>query len=136
MYRIAIVDDNEAWCCALQIALQQRGFRVSTFTDAHAFLRVAHQFDLAVVDFSMPTRPYKQELDGSQVITQLRKHLKNPPKLILASAFFSKDSPMVHEICPQADAHLSKSMSLAQILDFISALVERSDVSQTTSRHI
>lgn len=134
MYRIAIVDDNETWCCALQIALQQRSFRVSTFTDAHTFLRVAHQFDLAVVDFSMPTRPYKQELDGSQVITQLKKHLKNPPKLILASAFFSKDSPIAHEICPQADGYLSKGMNLAQILDFITAAVEQLGINQTTSR--
>ncbi|HIK19021.1 MAG TPA: response regulator [Leptolyngbyaceae cyanobacterium M33_DOE_097] len=120
MYRIAIVDDNETWCYTLKAVLQHHSFNVSTFTDAYEFLNVAWQFDLALIDFSMPTRLFKRELDGSQVITQVKERVKNPPFLVLISSYFTKDSLAVaQQICPNADAYLSKSSGLTRIVGLV-----------------
>lgn len=63
MYHLAIVDDNETWCFGLALRLQQ-GYTVSTFMDVQAFLRKVTQFDLVLVDFSMPTPRYQRGMDG------------------------------------------------------------------------
>lgn len=118
MYQIALVDDNEAWCFALQAALLQQDFAASAFTDPHEFLQVAHQFDLALIDFSLPVRSFKLELDGSQVITQAKQQLRHPPFLVLMSSFFTDDA-IAQSLCPDADAYLSKNMSLAEIIEFV-----------------
>jgi len=120
VYRIAIVDDNETWCFALKAALQHHGFDVSAFTDAYEFLKFAQHFDLALVDFSMPTRLFKRELDGSQVITQVKEQYKDPPFLVLISSYFTKDGLAVaQQICPNADAYLSKSSGLTRIVELV-----------------
>ncbi len=124
MYRVAIVDDNEAWCFVLKTVLHQQGFAVSTFTDAHTFLDVADQFDIALIDFSMPTRPFQKEIDGSRVIAELKARLDNPPLLILTSAYFTEQVlPVAHEICPEADACLSKNTRLEKIVETVKRCV-------------
>lgn len=127
MYRVAIVDDNELWCLVLETSLRHQGFMVSTFTDAHSFLEVADQFDLALVDFSMPTRPFQKELDGSRVIAELKSRLEKPPTLILTSAYFTDQVlPLAHEICPEADVCLSKSTCLEEIIETVKHCVTSS----------
>jgi CheY-like chemotaxis protein len=117
MYRIAVVDDNEAWCFVIVNLFQQEGFTVSTFTDADAFIREAEQFDIALVDFSIPPRRYQKETDGPDIIRRLKANLTQPPFLILISAFFTEDVlQSADKICPEADAYLSKSMGLQEIL--------------------
>ncbi|WP_421657064.1 response regulator [Leptothermofonsia sp. ETS-13] len=117
MYRIAVVDDNEAWCFVIDNLFQQEDFIVSTFTDAAAFIREAEQFDIALVDFSIPPRRYQKEMDGPDIIRKLKTSLAKPPFLVLISAFFTEDVlQSADKICPEADAYLSKSMSLQEIL--------------------
>jgi CheY-like chemotaxis protein len=124
-YRIAVVDDNEAWCFALENFLHQNGFDVSVFSDTSAFLRVAKQFDLALVDFSMPSPYYQKEINGPELIAQLKQHLRQPPILILVSAYFTEEILQdIQELCPQADAHLSKSIGLKGILRQIKQFIE------------
>jgi CheY-like chemotaxis protein len=123
MYRIAIVDDNETWCYVLQLVLDRHGFAASTFTDANQFLTVAQHFDLALIDFSMPTRPFQRELDGNEVITYLKQQLSNPPILVLTSAFFGIDTlDIAHQICPIADAYISKGDGMPSIVEFVKAM--------------
>lgn len=123
MYRIAIVDDNEAWCYVLQTVLSQHNYDVLTFTDAYEFLNVAHRFDLALIDFSMPTRPFRKELDGSQVIKQLKHRLKTPPILVMCSSFFTEETlDVARHLCPEADAYLSKSTNLTKIVEFVQVM--------------
>ncbi|MDX2243699.1 MAG: response regulator [Leptolyngbyaceae cyanobacterium bins.302] len=137
MYRIAIVDDNEAWCYVLQTVLQQHDFTVLTFTDAHAFIKVAQQFDLALIDFSMPARPFARELDGCEVINQLKQTLKNPPFMVLTSAFFAQDTlAIARELCPKADAYLSKTTSVTKIVELITRTKSgKSSTAQNTPNH-
>jgi CheY-like chemotaxis protein len=125
MYRIAVVDDNEAWCFALENFLCQHGFDVSTFNDASVFFQVAKQFDLALVDFSMPSPCYQKEINGPELIAQLKQHLRQPPILILVSAYFTEEILQdIQELCPQADAYLSKSAGLKGVLRQIKQFIE------------
>lgn len=124
MYQIAIVDDNESWCFILAARLRQHGYAVSTFTDTDLFLRNAEQFDLALIDFSMPPRRYQVETDGPDVIRKLRQRLNPPPLLILISSFFTEDIlKEVVDLNLQADAYLSKSVDSTELLRQIEGLL-------------
>ncbi len=127
MYHLAVVDDNESWCFVVANLLRQQGYIVSTYTDVSEFLRHAAKFDLALVDFSMPSRYYQRGMDGPDVIRTLKQHLNNPPFLVLISSFFNDDLlKQASEICPQADAYMSKSSSAAELLYEIERLLAKS----------
>lgn len=124
MYSIAIVDDNEAWGFTLSFFLRQHGFSVSSFSHPEAFLRQAHDFDLALVDFSIPSRRYQRDIDGPGVIARLKRQMEQPPLLVLISAYFTEEilrHPI--DLCPEADAYLSKSSGLNEILQCIEQLL-------------
>jgi CheY-like chemotaxis protein len=133
MYRIAIVDDNETWCFVLALRLQQQGYAVSTFTDTQAFLREADQFDLVLVDYLIPTPRYQRGMDGPEVICKVKHQLEHPPKLVLISSFFLKDWVNdAMDICPEADAILSKQIKLPDLFSQIQHLLEgRTSARQT-----
>lgn len=124
MYQIAIVDDNESWCFVLATRLRQHSYDVSTFTDTDLFLRDAAQFDLALIDFSMPPRRYQVDTDGPDVIRKLKQRLDYPPAVILISSFFTEDILKdVVDLGLQADAYLSKSVDSAELLRQIEGLL-------------
>ncbi|MDX2216816.1 MAG: response regulator [Oculatellaceae cyanobacterium bins.114] len=128
MYRFAIVDDNESWCFVLALRLQQEGYTVSTFTDVQTFLRQAARFDLVLVDFSMPGPRYQAGMDGPEVICQVKRRLQNPPLLVLISSFFTEELiNHAADICPEADALLSKQTSAVEMIGQIKRLLERKD---------
>jgi CheY-like chemotaxis protein len=132
MYRLAIVDDNETWCFVLALRLQQQGYAVSTFTNAQAFLPKVDQFDLVLVDFSIPTPLYQREMDGPEVICKVKHQLDNPPLLVLVSSFFTEDVLNDRaKICPEADAILSKQTETTELFSQIQKLLEnRTSLSQ------
>lgn len=126
MKRIAIVDDNEAWCFVLALRLQQLGYVVSSFTQSQDFLPQMDRFDLVLVDFSMPTPVYQPDMDGPEVISRVRQQLETPPILILISSFFAPDSVnQTTELCPEADAVLSKQTDTTELLAQIQELLMR-----------
>ncbi|BAS57194.1 response regulator receiver protein [Leptolyngbya boryana NIES-2135] len=126
MNRIAIVDDNEAWCFALALRLQQLGYVVSSFTQPQNFLPQMDRFDVVLVDFSMPTPVYQGDMDGPEVISRVRQQLETPPILILISSFFAPDSlDQATELFPEADAVLSKQTESTELLAQIQQLLMR-----------
>jgi len=128
MYRLAIVDDNETWCFVLALRLQQQGYAVSTYTSGHAFLQEADGFDLVLVDFSMPTPSYQMEMDGPELICQVRQNLADPPLLVLISSYFTKDVlGQAAQACPEADAILSKQTGTQELLTQIEHLLQGKD---------
>jgi CheY-like chemotaxis protein len=134
MYNIAIVDDNEAWCFTLGFFLRQHHFSVSSFNAPDVFLKQAHEFDLALIDFSIPVRRFQREVDGPSLIARIKRQLDNPPLLVLISAYFTKEVlSHPHDICPEADAYLSKSCGLEEILQCIEQLL--ANPSQSDSRY-
>lgn len=125
MYKIAVIDDNEAWCFIVATFLREQGFEVSTYSDSSAFLQDAEQFDLALIDFSIPPRRYQKNTDGPDVINLVKERLERPPLLVLISAFFTKEVLNgAEDLCPQADAYLSKSIGLQGILQHVEQLLE------------
>jgi len=69
--------------------LRQHHYKVFTFADAHSFMREASDFDLAIIDFSIPSRRYQILIDGPELISQLKQQLPNPPIFILIPSFAS-----------------------------------------------
>lgn len=124
MCRIAIVDDNETWCFVLALRLQQQGYTVTPFTHARAFLREMDQFDLVLVDFSMPAPAYQVSMDGPELICQVKQQLDTPPLLVLTSSFFTQDLlGQASDLCPEADAVLIKQADLTEMLAQIQQLL-------------
>ena len=112
MYKIGVVDDNELYCLALQRFLS-REFEVSIFTRVSNFLQQAFSFDLVIVDYSIPAANYEKEIDGCQLICHIKASSPNPPLLILATGFLSKNELGIgQEICPEADGYLAKDAGL------------------------
>jgi CheY-like chemotaxis protein len=123
MYRIAVVDDNQSWCFVLKLRLQQEGYAVSTFANARAFLQEAEQFDLALIDFSIPAPVYQPDMDGPELISELRR-LDRSPILVLISSFFTEDVLNdASSICPEADAILSKQTETSRLFSQIRQLL-------------
>lgn len=108
---------------------------MSTFTDTQAFLREVHQFDLALVDFLMPTPRYQLDMDGTELICQVKHQLDNPPLLVLISSFFTKDLlDVAADVCPEADAVLSKqTKTTGMFLQIQQLLANRTPLSQKRS---
>ncbi|WP_088894976.1 response regulator [Leptolyngbya ohadii] len=127
MPHLAILDDNETWCYVLALRLEQQGYRVSTFTSAQALLREVEQFDLVLVDFSIPAPRYQRSMDGTEVICQVKQHLEHPPLLVLISSFFTQDIlAEADRLCPEADAVLSKQSETNELLAQIQMLLAHS----------
>ncbi|PSB19826.1 hypothetical protein C7B61_06770 [filamentous cyanobacterium CCP1] len=135
MYRLAIVDDNQSWCFVLKLRLQQEGYAVTAFNNAQAFLREAEQFDLALIDFSIPAPLYQPKMDGPELICELKYHLDNAPILVLISSFFTEDViNHATNICPEADAILSKQTETGKLLSQIRQLLNSKKSSNQNSR--
>jgi len=99
----------------------------STSTNAQTLLREVEQFDLVLVDFFMPAPCYQQAMDGPEVICQVKQQLKNPPLLVLISNFFTQDTlAEATELCPEADAVLSKQSETTELLAQLQQLLARS----------
>jgi DNA-binding response OmpR family regulator len=143
-FKIAVVDDNEAWAFVVDLFLSQKGFMVSVFSDPYTFLEQAEQFDLALVDFSIPLRSYQKDIDGSKLICSVKQRLENPPLLVLISAYFTEAILAdAQEICPEADGHLGKGTELEEIFRFTKQLLdskkqhaEQNQVMQFASRNL
>jgi len=126
MYKIAVLDDDRLWCLAIERCLKN-DFEVSTFNYADALLQEIiqdiHRYDLIMVDLSLPSEYYK-EIDGRKLIRYLRETLPEPPLLVLATAFISKNDLATGQvICPEVDAFLAKDAGLVEIQQQIKQLL-------------
>ncbi|HEY9624285.1 MAG TPA: hypothetical protein V6C78_28275, partial [Crinalium sp.] len=91
-------------------------------------------FDLVLVDFSMPTPRYQRDVNGPELICTVKQRLSNPPLLVLISGFFTKD--LLHsaaDLCPEADAILSKEISVSDLISRIRDLL--ANANKPSSKH-
>jgi CheY-like chemotaxis protein len=129
MNRIAIIDDNEAWGFVLALRLQQLGYVTSAFTQVQDFLPQMDQFDLVLVDFSLPAPAYQCSMDGPELICWVHQQLETPPLLVLISSFFTPDFlNQAADLCPEADAVLSKQTDTSELFAQIQQLLARRTV--------
>lgn len=92
MDKIAILDDDEQWSLAVKRYFRNH-YEVTTFKRRFNFLQAVGQFDLVIIDFSIPPANFETDIDGCGIIAHLKQTLKNPPILVMASGFISKNSP-------------------------------------------
>lgn len=116
MYKIAVVDDDKNWCYAIQRFFRKE-FEIFSFNKVSFFLDHLEDYDLVFVDYSIPCAIYEDDLEGCELIRYLKRTLKNPPLVVLMSAFVSKnDVQLGKELCPEADAFFPKDAGLDEIL--------------------
>lgn len=123
MFKIAVLDDDEQWGFVIQRFFRNE-FEVSIYVDVYSFLPKAHEYDLAIVDFSLPPAKFEKNMNGCELICQLKNKLPHPPLLVLATGFLSQhDLGTGHAICPEADGFLVKDIGLEAILRQIKQLL-------------
>jgi CheY-like chemotaxis protein len=114
MYTLAVVDDDKHWCFALERFFRGE-FEVYSFPTASDFLKQSFDFDLVIVDYSIPHMDYEEYVESSELIRYL-KNLRYPPLVILVSGYVSKnDSALGRKICPEADAFCAKDAGLDEL---------------------
>ncbi|MBC7969353.1 MAG: hypothetical protein H7Z11_04335 [Verrucomicrobia bacterium] len=125
MPRIAVLDDDEYWCLAIQ-RFFRADFDITTFTDAQSFLDSAlDSYDLVIIDFTIaPNHRHETSTNGIEIIHQLKTQLKQPPLTILTSAFISRsDLTLDHTLSAHADIIMPKDCGLDEILQAAQALL-------------
>ncbi|HEY9859149.1 MAG TPA: response regulator [Candidatus Obscuribacterales bacterium] len=126
MKQIAVLDDDEHWCFSVQRFLRGT-FEVSTFHNPSDLILKVSQYDLILVDFSIPPTQYQQNIDGCEIIQRIKQGLKQPPILVLATAFISANNPELgKQLCPEADFFIAKDAGLEFIATTIKQLLSAS----------
>ena len=115
---IAIVDDEESVCRALQRLLRAAGYGVETFTNGAVFLDTvaARRPDCLVLDLHMP------RTSGFDVLGRLRDAGERVPVVVITG----HDTPQNRERVMEAGAaaYLRKPADEQTLLDAVSAAIE------------
>ena len=116
---LLIVEDNATLSASLSKGLREDGYEVETVaTGASALRRLERQdIDVVVLDLGLP------DLDGSEVLTQLRGHGINVPVLVLTAR--DAVTARVAALEQGADDYLIKPFEYAELLARIRALLRR-----------
>jgi two-component system copper resistance phosphate regulon response regulator CusR len=116
--RILIVEDEPKMASYLRKGLLEASFRVDTAVDGKEglFLALHEDYDVIVLDVMLP------ELDGLEVLRQLREQ-KRTPVLLLTARDTIEDKVVGLE--SGADDYLSKPFAYAEFLARIRALLRR-----------
>lgn len=125
MYRIAILDDNHDFCEFMELFLNNY-FEASGFTNPSLLLRniEVESYDLVLVDFSIRPHALLGIHDGCELIGYLKKHLKQPPLLVLFTGWLAQDALREgNKICSLADGFLAKDTDIQAILEQIKKLL-------------
>ncbi len=124
MYKIAVVDDDRTWCFVIE-RFFRNDFKVFTFTEVSNFLCQLGEYELVIVDYSISYDRDEERSQGRQLIRYLKKTLPDPPLLILASAYLSKNNlEFGKEFCPEADAFFAKDAGLEELLQQTKQLID------------
>ncbi|HEY9672838.1 MAG TPA: response regulator [Waterburya sp.] len=122
MNTIAVVDDDIHWCFTIERFFKNK-FEVYRFPTASEFLKQSFDFDLVIVDYSIPHVTNETYIESIELIRYL-KNLRYPPLIILASGYVSKnDSALGKKISPEVDAFFAKDSGLDELAYTIKQLL-------------
>lgn len=115
---LLLIDDDTAWCQALQFVLTENGFKLEVAQDALAGLQKAYALnpDAILLDLMLPG------MDGWQVCSRLRE-MSNVPIIMLSSLHQPKY--MIRGLNEGADEYISKSVGLKELVARIRAVLRR-----------
>ena len=115
---LLLVDDNEDAAFTLRIALEMSGYRVAVVHDGLAALAAAKQQrpDAIVLDLGLPG------LGGIEVAQRIRAAIGPQPRIIALTGYGTEQD---RAATTQAgfDAHLTKPVSVDQLIDLIEGLL-------------
>ena len=111
---VLCVDDDEAGLLVRKMTLEAAGFQVSTATGGKKGLELlaASQFDLVVLDHSMP------EMNGGEVAEQIRLQCPRVP-IVLLSAYVT----LPEEDFRRVDTYITKGDSTETLLEVVGQLI-------------
>lgn len=123
--RIMIVDDEAQIRRFLRIGLSSQGYKVEEAETGKAALRLANALkpDMILLDLGLP------ELDGQEVIKELRKAGHTQPILILSVR--NQQADIVQALDNGADDYLTKPFGMDELLARLRSLTRRAVQSQT-----
>ncbi|BFM05436.1 response regulator transcription factor [Halioxenophilus aromaticivorans] len=118
--RLLVIEDEPQLNESLCLFLQQQGYVVDSAADGKEGLYLAeeHPYDLAIVDLGLP------EIDGIELIKQVRQKQKSYPILILTARGNWQDK--VSGLEAGADDYLVKPFHNEELRARVNALIRRS----------
>lgn len=128
--RILIIEGDQVTAQFLCNGLTQAGYSTVVADSGSIGLDLAlnDNFDATVID---PTLP---EFDGLTIITKMRKQKNQIPVLILSAKCGIDD--LVSGLNHGGDDYLTKPFSFSELLARLEALLRRSCMRQSTTRHV
>ncbi len=119
-----MIDDDEKLCRLIQTYLEPMGFAVEIVHSGKVGLELALQgsFDAVLLDVMLP------EIDGFEVLRQLRQHSKVPVLMFTARG---DETDRIVGLEMGADDYLPKTFSSRELLARLRAVVRRSKIVET-----
>lgn len=118
--KILLVEDDPKIAHFVRNGLEQAGFALDHAGNGEDGLHLAlsESYDVAVIDIMLP------KLNGLQLITELRRHKKDLPIIILSAKRSVADR--VKGLQTGSDDYLVKPFAFAELLARVQALIRRS----------
>lgn len=117
--KILLIEDEKRITQFITKGLREEGYSVDSATDGQEALTMVqmYEYDLIITDIMMPN------MDGIELINQVRKQDKNMPILILSAKASTEDK--INGLDTGADDYLPKPFAFSELLARIRALLRR-----------
>jgi two-component system, OmpR family, response regulator len=119
--RVLLVEDDTVIASFVVKGLKEAGYVVDHATNGEDGLHFAltEAYDAAIVDIMLP------KLDGLSLITEIRKHERNTPVIILSAKRSVEDR--IKGLQTGSDDYLTKPFSFSELLARLQALIRRAN---------
>jgi two-component system, OmpR family, response regulator len=126
--RILLVEDDQKIADFVKKGFEEAGFVLDHAANGEDGLHLAlsEPYDVAVIDIMLP------KLDGLELITELRRHQKELPVIILSAKHSVADR--VKGLQTGSDDYLVKPFVFAELLARVQALIRRSSGAASPTR--